>query len=124
MGWLKCIERTIEMDDLLLGINEDDLSSLSLEVLDYADRIAEIFDRIDACMDKLPIYYQGEPCDIIMNKYKELTPYYETIKDNIRSYSDDFIALIRHMQDNDKKFASIVYGYADDTKVKTKSIDN
>ena len=45
--------------NVVAGINEDELSALSLEILDYSDRISEIFDKMDSCMDKLPNYYQG-----------------------------------------------------------------
>lgn len=112
------------MKDVVAGINEDELSNLSLEVLDYADRISEIFDKIDAFMDRLPSYYQGESCSALINYYKELTPYYSIIKNNIVSYSDDFIELIRKMQDNDKYLVTLFQNYTDDTINKIKSIMN
>ena len=116
------IKRSNGMKDVVAGINEDELSNLSLEVIDYADRISEIFDKIDACMDKLPTHYQGETCSSIINFYNELTPYYSIIKDNIISYSDDFIELIKKMQDNDKYLVSLFQNYTDDTIKKIKSI--
>lgn len=112
------------MDNVVAGINEEDLSSLSLEVLDYADRISEIFDRIDSCMDKLPNYYQGLPCQELIDFYNELSPYYSIIKDNIISYSEDFIKLIKKMQDNDKCLVTLFQNYTDDAKNKIKSIMN
>lgn len=110
------------MDYNVTGINEEDLSSLSIEVLDYADRITEIFDKIDACMDRLPDYYQGESCSALMNFYNELVPYYSIIKNNIVSYSDDFIELIKKMQDNDKYLVTLFQNYTDDAINKIKSI--
>lgn len=110
------------MKEIIIGINEDELSNLSLEVLDYADRISEIFDKIDVCMDKLSNHYQGSSCSSLVNIYNELTPYYSIIKDNIISYSDDFIELIKKMQDNDKYLTTLFQNYTDDTLNKIKSI--
>lgn len=110
------------MKEVIAGINEDELSNLSLEILDCVDRITEIFDRIDACMDKLPNYYKGSPCSDLINYYNELSPYYSIIKENIVSYSDDFIQLILKMQDNDKFLVTLFQNYTDDTKNKIKSI--
>ncbi len=110
------------MNDAVAGINEDELSSLSLEVLDYADRISEIFDKIDACMNKLPNHYQGSPCSKLIDYYNNLKIYYPVIKNNIISYSDDFIALIKKMQDNDKTLVTLFQNYTDETKNKIKSI--
>lgn len=112
------------MKSVVLAINEEDLTSLSLEVLDYADRISEIFDKIDACMDKVSSYYQGSPCSALIEFYKEVVPYYSIIKNNIVSYSDDFIALIRKMQDNDKTFASLFQEYTNETVSEMKAIQN
>lgn len=110
--------------DIVVGINEEDLSSLSLEVLDYADRISEILNKIDDRMDKLNHYYQGLPATNIINFYNELKPYYATIKENIISYSDDLMELIRKMQDNDKYLTTLFQNYTDDTINKIKSIMN
>lgn len=110
--------------DVVAGINEDELSLLSLEILDYSDRITEIFDKIDSCMDRLPNYYQGTPCVALMSYYKQLTTYYSIIRDNIVTYSDDLIALIKKMQENDKFLTTLFQNYTDDTKNKMKSIIN
>lgn len=110
--------------DLISGINEDELGSLSLEVLDYSDRISEIFDKIDDCMEKLPNYYQGQSCKEIINLYEELRLYYPTIKENIISYSEDFIQLIKKMQENDKYLVTLFQNYTDETINKIKSIEN
>lgn len=108
--------------NVVAGINEDELSALSLEILDYSDRISEIFDKMDSCMDKLPNYYQGSPCLDLLNYYNELKPYYSVIKNNIVSYSDDLIELIKKMKENDNYLTTLFQNYTDDTKNKIKSI--
>lgn len=110
------------MEDIGFGINEEELSNLSLEVIDHADNISEIFDRIDACMEKLPIHYQGTPCTELINFYNKLTPFYEIIKNNIISYSDDLIELIKKMQENDKIGAGMIQIFTNETINKMKSV--
>ena len=41
------------MDEVVGGIRETDLGTLSFEILDYADRIMDIFLKIDNKMENL-----------------------------------------------------------------------
>lgn len=110
------------MKDAIAGIREEDLRSLCLEILDYTDRISEIFDKLDANMDKLPEYYQGDSCTSIQSYYKDLSSNYLTIKDNLISYSDDLICLIQKMKENDKSLSKLFINYTTDVKSKIKSV--
>lgn len=109
------------MENVIAGINDGELGSLSLEVMDYASNISEILDRIDACMDRLPSYYQGPPCRKIMERYKEVQSSYQTIKDNIVSYSDDFVTLINKMHENDQYLSELFKGLTSDTRNKIRN---
>lgn len=111
------------MGNLISGINEDDLSTLSLEVLDYADRISEIFDKIDALVEQLPNNYSGEPCREIIEYYMDLKLNYAKIRQNIISYSEDFVELIKKMQENDKYITTLFQEFTDETKNQIKSIN-
>lgn len=112
------------MSNVVAGINEGELSNLSIEVQDYADRISEIFDKMDLCMEKLPNQYKGLPCEKVISLYEELRQNYESVKNNIISYSDDLTELIRKMQTNDKYLTGLFQNYTDETIQKTKSIIN
>lgn len=111
------------MKDFVMGIKEDELSSLSIEVLDYSDRISEIFDKIDACVNKLPMHYQGQACSKLINYYCQLAENYLIIKQNFTSYSDDLTTLIKKVRENDKYFASLFQSCTEDTKSKIKSVE-
>ena len=111
------------MKDVLVGINEDELSNLSLEIIDYADKISEIFDRITECVDRVRGQYDGEPVGKIINNYQNLAEYCPVIKDNIISYSDDLIALIKKMHENDKSLVTLFQEYTDEAINKKKSIE-
>lgn len=103
------------MNEVMTGIRESELGALGLEVMDYASRISEIFDRIDACMDRLPVCYQGPPCQKIMERYRLIQASYPMVKENIASYSDDFITLINKVRENDKYLAGLFEGFTSDT---------
>lgn len=111
------------MKDVLVGINEEEVSNLSLEIIDYADKISEIFDKITDCVDRIHSQYDGEPVSKIINSYQSLAEYYPVMKDNIISYSDDLIALIKKVKENDKYLVTLFQEYTDETINKKKSIE-
>lgn len=111
------------MKDFVTGIKEDELSSLIIEILDYSDRISEIFDKLDACISKLPKHYQDLSCTKLINYYRGLAENYSIIKKNIISYSDDLTTLIKKVRENDKYIASLFQNYTEDTKNKIKSVE-
>ena len=112
------------MKDFVTGIRENELSSLSIEILDYSDRISEIFDKLDSCISKLPTYYQDPACTKLINYYRGLSKNYSTIKKNLMSYSDDLTTLIKKVRENDKYAASLFQNYTEETKNKIKSVEN
>lgn len=111
------------MNDFVTGINEEELSSLTIEILDYADRISDIFDRLDFCISKLPMHYQGSSCTEIINYYRGLEENYLIIKNNVISYSDDLTTLIKKVHENDKYISSLFRNYTEDTKYKIRSVE-
>lgn len=89
-------------ENFITGINEDGLGNLSFEILDYVDDISKIFDEIDSCVDSLPNYLQGDMSLKIIKKYNELSENYTIVKENLRSYSEDLIALIHKTHENEE----------------------
>ncbi len=98
------------------GIRETELNSLSISILDYADRLMELFEKLDTTIDDLPKYYKDEACDILINKYHDLSEYYSVIKNNFVSYSDDLMALIKRTKENYKYAENLINIFAEDTK--------
>ena len=112
------------MKDTLLAINDETLGTLSLEVLDYVDDISEIFEEIDKQMSSLSACYQGKSRNLISAYYSDVKKNYSIIKNNIKSYSDDFICLINKMQANDKTAGNKAQDYISDIKNKVRSEKN
>lgn len=111
------------MNDIVFGIKERELGFLSLEILDYSDRISAILDKIDARIADLAANYQGDSYKELMNYYSELKSSYSNIKNNIVSYSDDLAALIIKAKQNDKTLASLFDEFTVDVKQQIKSIE-
>ena len=112
------------MENIVVGINHEELSNLCLEIIDYADDTSEIFDKMNNCIDKLSSYCDGDHINKIMSNYRQLSVYFPIIKDNIVSYSDDLIALIKKMQENDKYLSTLFQNYSDEIVSKTRSIES
>ncbi len=111
------------MNYQLSGINEAALGELSIEILDYTDRISEIFKKIDDNMYRLGNCYQGKCYDDLLRYYENFRKNYPIIKENIISYSDDLIALVRHMNEADAHFAQIYTNLTNEAQGKTKIIE-
>lgn len=117
-------QKSNNMIDAVAGINEEELNSLSLEIIDRKDRISEILEKINACMGRLEDRYQGPPYDKIMQYYEELSASYPTIKENIKSYSDDFQALINKMHENEKLLAGLFQDLTDEVNKQANTINS
>lgn len=104
------------MQEIVTGVNEEELRVLSAEIIDRADRISEILDRVDACMDGLRGCYKGQPVDEILSRYNDLRASYGTVKANIMSYADDFTTLMTKVRENDKYLSHLFEGLTSDTQ--------
>lgn len=104
------------------GINEDALRDLCMEILDYNERILEIFDKVDNCVEDLQEYYKCSSYNTFKNAYNDLRRNYQVIKESINSYSDDFITLIQRMHENEKYLVNIFGDLTEDYKLKAKQI--
>lgn len=105
------------------GINEPELNSLSMEILDYVERISEIFDKIDSKIESLPDYYKSRACTDFINSYNDFRTNYAVVKGNITSYSDDLICLAVRMRENADYLTNMFKNYTQDVKSKTKEIE-
>lgn len=108
--------------DTVSGINEGALRDLCMEILDYNERILEIFDKVDNCVEDLQDYYKCSSYNTFKNVYSELRNNYQIIKNNIDSYSNDLIKLIQMMHENEKYLVAIFENLTEDYKLKAKEV--
>lgn len=124
MSDLNSYNNLVNSYDATARVNIGNMEVLCFEIEDYANRIGDIFTKIDERMDNLSRYYQGDSCDYLFNYYSELKNNFVAIKDNINSYSDDLVELVKKLQSIDIKVANLFTDFSIDTKNKTKSIES
>lgn len=111
-------------DNLMFGINEEGLTSLSLELLDYADEISTILSKINLKIEQLSDNCDGSAINTIKDKYYSFKQNYSAVKYNINSYSNDLIALIQKAKQTDKNMTRIFEEGITDLKQEAKKLDN
>lgn len=109
---------------IILGINEKDLQSLATDIMRLSDEINLILNKYDNKFFSLQSCYEGKSYNELKNYYASVREKYSTVKKNLVTYSDDFIALIRKMKEADKKIAGMFNEYTAETKAKTNKIND
>ena len=104
------------------AINEDELSELAIDIVDFNDEIAELFNSIDRKMSELKSYYDCSKYYSLINSYNESKKNYGIVKQNITTYSDDLIAVINRFKTGDKDVSLVVSGDYEDVKQKATMI--
>ncbi len=111
-------------EDVELAINEEDLSTLAMDILTISEDVTDIFSKIDAKMDSLKNCYESDEYSALMTKYRDFKKNYSIVKDNIVSYSDDLIAVINKVRTGDRTIAFLIDSITEDTKDKASKIEN
>lgn len=100
------------------AINEEELSELAIDIIDFNDEIAELFSSIDGKMFELKSYFDCSKYYTLLNSYNEFKKNYAVVKQNILTYSDDLIAVINKYKSGDKDVSLVVAGDCEDVKQK------
>ena len=100
------------------AINEEELSELAIDIIDFNDEIAELFSSIDGKMSELKSYFDCSKYYTLLNSYNEFKKNYAVVKQNILTYSDDLIAVINKFKSGDKEVSLVVAGDYEDVKQK------
>jgi hypothetical protein len=104
------------------AIREDELSELAIDIIDFNDEIAEIFNSVDSKMSELKAYYDCSKYYSLVNSYNEFKKNYSIVKQNIVTYSDDLIAVINKFKSGDNDVSVLVEGDSMDVKQKATMI--
>lgn len=105
-------------------INESELRDLAMDIIKYADDINHILNSFDDRFYDLRLYYEGKAYNELKKFYSSVRKQYPIVQQNIISYSDDFIALIRKMNDGTKTIGKMFEEYTVDTKKKAADVNN
>ncbi len=109
------------MTDVVAGIKEEELRSLSLEILRYHDDIGILLGEIDGYMEQLPNCYQGPPCKKILSKYQKVSSQYTNVKSNLKNYAKDLQAVITALKSGEKNLTFLFDTFTSDTIRETRS---
>lgn len=105
------------------GIKENELTELAREVNRYADSINDILNSFDSKFFELESYYKGKSFNDLKLFYSDVRNQFSTVNQNIMSYSDDFIALIRKMKEAGDQVGKKIQLFTDEAKKKNATID-
>lgn len=111
-------------DNVILGINEAELSDFAMDILNLSDDVADIFSSIDSKMELLKNYFDGSQYDSLMNSYRSFRKNYGVVKRSIISYSDDLIAVVNKAREGDAKIALMINQISDDISKKAQNVEN
>lgn len=84
--------------EIASAIKSDELSELSISMIDIADNISSIFEEIDKKVNELNEYLQCDALSKIIEEYELLKENYKIIHSNVITYSDDLIDVNNNMQ--------------------------
>lgn len=97
--------------DVSSAIRESDLDNLIISIMDTADDLSIIFDKINKEVFELQEYFKCDAMDSILNEYDEIKSNYSIIHDNILTYSDDLIDVKNKIKSGLEKMTNTVNSY-------------
>lgn len=74
-----------------LGINEEKLNSLILDIYNYSEKINKTLNQISEVVDKTKKIYSSKEADLYRNKYENFRVNYVNVIKNINRYAEDLI---------------------------------
>lgn len=80
------------------AIKSEELSELSISIIDIADNILSVFEDIDKKVNELSEYLKCDAVSTVIEEYGLLKENYKIIHHNIITYSDDLIDVNNNMQ--------------------------
>jgi len=84
--------------DIYAAAKSEELSALSMYLIDIADEITIIFDEIDKQAEQLNKYLKCEAIAQIMNEYNRIKANYAIVHNNINTYSEDLIKVNNNLE--------------------------
>lgn len=108
--------------EIASAINEEDLDNFILSIMDAADDISTIFEKIDNEVSRLSEYLKSEALKNILNEYNEIKSNYAIIHDNILTYSDDLIDVKNNMKNGIKNITLKVNIFTEELQDKKKEV--
>ena len=73
------------------GINEHQIDKLTIDIMEYADRINKVLNQIQELVNSSGLYLNSESGNTFRENFKLIEKNYQTMNQNILSYASDFV---------------------------------
>ena len=90
------------MENNIIGIKEDELKKLILEIYDCRDKISKILETAELLVDDTKNYYKSDDGDLFRKKFALFVNNFDILLKNIKSYGDDLETIIYAFKLNNK----------------------
>ena len=79
------------MDANVVGINEQKIDKLVINVNNYVERIINVLNNMEDLVNSTEVFFQEEIGNEFRSNFKQLSSNFPIVKTNILSYSHDMI---------------------------------
>ena len=86
----------------VIGLNEDAIDNVIMDIYDYADSFKEKINAIDSLISSSSAFYKDESASEYVNKFKSLSDTFSCYSENIISYAEDLIKLKSSIRSKDE----------------------
>lgn len=90
------------MADVNVGISNQGIDNLVLNIYDYADRLKKQLDEVESLVYDIPKYYNDQASEGCRKKFDSIKDSFPLIYENVISYADDLIKLKSSLKSKDE----------------------
>jgi len=83
------------------GINANGLKNLSISMLEFEEDFNKIFTEVTNVVNKINSNLAGDVSTSFNESFKELSQNFPVVSNSMKTYSDDFITVIRNYEKQD-----------------------
>ncbi len=81
-----------------LGVNEEKISKLVLDINEYLDKIDQTFNYMEETVDQVSTSFQCDAGEKFQSQFNETKKNFKIVHNNIASYSNDLIQVKSNYQ--------------------------
>lgn len=111
-------------ENIVLGINEGNLSQFAMDIVSLNDTISELFTSIDNKMCELKSVFDCNSYEKLFASYDSFKKNYSVVKKNISSYSNDLIGVVNKVKSGDKHIVFLINEITDIVSDEAKSVES
>lgn len=90
------------MADVNIGVDNQAIDNLVLNIYDYADRLKKQLDDVETLVYDTSNYYHDQAADSCRKKFNSIKESFPVIYENVISYADDLVKLKSSLKQKDE----------------------